>query len=101
MNIFNTMKIYRHACLRMLLAFVVIIVGTSHKAESAEAYMRRRLPHIFQHSDDLARKAIEASKRGDVTSSRQNLDQIDTLSPHPRIKTAIQNGCGLIIMFLL
>lgn len=78
--------------LNILLACLVIFVGTHSNGMAIEAIIRRQTAILLQQADELSKKAIEAAKQGDLTTSQQNLNQIDTLTTWPLIKTAIQNS---------
>lgn len=81
MNLLNTLKIFGIG-----LAVLMLSSGNGFSAQG------RFRPPLIQKAEELAQKALEAAKAGDLTTSQQHLDQIETLTPHPRIKANIQNS---------
>lgn len=73
------------------LTLTLLFVITSN-SESADYMMRLQQQQILQQAADFANQAKEAAIKGDFTTTRQKLDQIDTLTRTPTYGSAVQNS---------
>lgn len=80
---------YRLASLKMLGLGLTIIITLVQETNGMQALSRYP---IIRKAEELALQASEAAKKGDLTTSKKILEQIDSLTPYPRIKTVIQNS---------